>query len=57
MEAKVERRWPRIVLTLPPDVADGLAEVARRNLRDQKREAIRLLRDGVEREQRKAERR
>lgn len=54
MEPNDERRWPRIVLTLPPDLAEGLAAVARRNLRDQKREALRLLRDGVEREQRRA---
>jgi hypothetical protein len=45
-----DRRWPRIVLTLPPDLADDLRESARLNLRDTKREALRLLRDAIERE-------
>ena len=44
------RRWPRIVLSLPPDVAAGLHELADANYRDGKREALRLLAEGVERE-------
>jgi hypothetical protein len=44
------RSWPRIVLTLPPDAADSLGELARRNYRDKRREALRLLLDGIARE-------
>jgi hypothetical protein len=44
------RRWPRLVLTLPPDKSDALDELARVNYRDRKREALRLLMDGIERE-------
>lgn len=44
------RRWPRIVLSLPPDVAAGLRELADAHYRDGKREAVRILVEGVERE-------
>jgi len=47
-------RWPRLTLTLPPELASDLAGSAQANLRDQKREALRLLRDGIERERQKA---
>jgi hypothetical protein len=52
MDAQTDgrRRWPRIVLTLPPDVAEGLRELADTHYRDGKREALRLLTEGVERE-------
>jgi hypothetical protein len=40
----------RLVLDLPADVYDGLRELATANYRDGKREAIRLLTEGVERE-------
>ena len=44
------RRWPRLVLTLPPDVAADLRTLADSHYRDGKREALRLLTEGVERE-------
>ena len=44
------RRWPRIVLTLPPETFDALGELARGNYRDLKSEALRLLLDGIKRE-------
>jgi hypothetical protein len=44
------RSWPRVTLTLPPDVRDRLYEVARDNFRDPKREATRLLIDAIDRE-------
>ncbi len=50
MESTDRRTWSRIVLTLPPDLSDALGELARANYRDRKREALRLLRDGIERE-------
>jgi hypothetical protein len=51
MEPRDNRRhWPRIMLTLPPDAADALGELARVNYRDRKREALRLLLDGIARE-------
>lgn len=40
----------RLVLDLPTDLYDGLRELAAANYRDGKREAIRLLAEGVERE-------
>ena len=46
--------WPatgRLVLTLPSDLFEALRESARANLRDPKREALRILRDGLQREQ------
>jgi hypothetical protein len=46
----VPQRWPRLVLTLPPDAYATLARLARSNLRDQRREALRLVLDGLERE-------
>lgn len=49
--AQVERRrWTRLVLTLPPSVADDLAALAQAHYRDGKREALRILAEGVERE-------
>jgi hypothetical protein len=38
------------VLTVPPDLWDGLRELADAHYRDGKREALRLLTEGVERE-------
>ena len=45
------RHWPRVTLTLPPEAADRLATLARAHYRDNKREALRLLLDGIDREQ------
>ena len=43
MEPAPDRRhWPRLTLTLPPEASDRLDTMARRNLRDRKREALRL---------------
>lgn len=50
MERVDRRRWQRITLTLNPRASDGLHELARRNVRDPKREALRLLTEGIERE-------
>ena len=50
MESETRGRWPRLVLTLPPETADALGELAREHLRDQKREALRLILDGIARE-------
>lgn len=44
------RRWPRLVLTLPPDANDALATMAREHFRDRKREALRLVLEGIARE-------
>jgi hypothetical protein len=44
------RTWPRITLTLPPEAGERLAALARDHLRDRRREALRLLLDGIERE-------
>lgn len=44
------RRWPRLVLTLPPDANDALTELARDHFRDRKREALRLVLEGIARE-------
>jgi hypothetical protein len=46
------RRWPRLVLTLPPETSDALGDLARVHLRDRKREALRLILEGIERESR-----
>lgn len=43
-------RWPRLVLTLPPEAMQALGELAAGNLRDPKREALRLILDGLDRE-------
>ena len=43
-------RWPRLVLTIPPDAMDMLRVRAVGNLRDPKREALRLILEGLERE-------
>jgi hypothetical protein len=50
MEQPNRRSWPRLVLTLPPEAGDRLAALAARNYRDPKREAVRLLLDGLARE-------
>jgi hypothetical protein len=47
---EVRGRWPRLVLTIPPEAMQGLRELAAGNLRDPKREALRLVLDGLERE-------
>lgn len=44
------RRWPRLVLTLPPDANDALTTMARDHFRDRKREALRLVLEGIARE-------
>lgn len=44
------RTWPRVTLTLPPEARDELHALAQRNLRDPRREALRILLDGIERE-------
>lgn len=44
------RHWPRLILTLPPQAAEDLGMLARVNFRDRKREALRLLMDGLDRE-------
>ena len=46
----VRRRWPRLVLTLSPDLDAGLRALAVAHYRDGKREALRILTEGVERE-------
>lgn len=43
-------RWLRLTLVLPPDKSDALGELARANYRDRRREALRLLLDGIDRE-------
>lgn len=47
------RRWPRLTLVLPPEQSEALGQLARSNYRDPKREALRLLVDGIERETQK----
>jgi hypothetical protein len=42
------RRWPRLVLTIPPAAAATLGELARGNFRDRRQEALRILLDGIE---------
>lgn len=44
------RRWPRLVLILPPDANDALTAMARDHFRDRKREALRLVLEGIARE-------
>lgn len=43
----LQRHWPRLVLTLAPADMQALRELAAANLRDPKREAIRLILDGL----------
>jgi hypothetical protein len=43
-------RWPRLTLTIPPETREALAQIASRNYREPKREALRLLLDAIERE-------
>ena len=50
METPNRQRWPRLTLILPPEAAADLATLARDNLRDRQREALRLLLDGIARE-------
>jgi hypothetical protein len=51
MEPAPDRRhWPRLTLTLPPEASDRLDTMARRNLRDRKREALRLVLEGIARD-------
>ena len=51
MDAIVNRRrWPRLVLILPPDANEALTAMARDHFRDRKREALRLLLEGIARE-------
>lgn len=49
-DAERRNRWPRLVLVIPPEVDGALADLARAHYRDRRREALRLLVDGVERE-------
>ena len=44
------RRWPRLVLILPPEANDALTAMARDHFRDRKREALRLVLEGIARE-------
>ena len=44
------QRWPRLVLVLPPDANEALTAMARDHLRDRKREALRLVLEGIARE-------
>ena len=51
MDAIVNRqRWPRLVLTLPPGANDALTAMARDHFRDRRREALRLVLEGIARE-------
>jgi hypothetical protein len=52
METADRRRWPRIILTLPPDTHEALGDLAIEHYRDRKREALRLLVDAIARERR-----
>lgn len=56
MEPPIRRMWPRLVLTLPPETSEALGELARANYRDRRREALRLLIDGIARETKSAAR-
>lgn len=49
-ERPTRRRWPRITLVLAPETRDELWALAAVNLRDPKREALRLVLEGLERE-------
>ena len=40
-------RWPRLVLTIPPEAMQALRELAAGNLRDPRREALRLVLNGL----------
>lgn len=53
--AENRRSWPRLTLTLPPEASDSLADLARAHYRDRKREALRILVDGIARERAAAE--
>lgn len=50
VDTGTRRSWPRLVLTIPPETRDRLHELARTNYRDPRREAMRLLLEGIERE-------
>jgi hypothetical protein len=45
--------WPRLTLVVPPEARDELHEIAAENFRDPRREALRLLLEGIERERSK----
>jgi hypothetical protein len=53
VDTDTRRRWPRYTLVLSPEQSAALAELARTNYRDPKREALRLLTEGLERESRR----
>lgn len=55
MEQHNRQTWPRVALTLPPDASKALDELARRNYRDRRHEALRLLLDAIDRERRPLE--
>jgi hypothetical protein len=51
MDTKINRqRWPRVAVTLPPQVGKALDDLAEANFRDRRHEALRLLTDAIERE-------
>ncbi len=52
MDTPDRRSWQRLTLTLPPDASRALGSIAEANFRDRKREALRLILEGIEREQR-----
>ena len=54
MEQEPRGRWPRITLVLPPETRDELWQRAAANLRDPKREALRILIEGLAREREQA---
>ena len=53
-ESPDRRPWPRLVVVMPPDVADALRDLSIRNLRDRRSEALRLICDGLAREAERA---
>ena len=50
MQTETRRRWPRLTLVLPPERAAALRVIAEGNFRDQRREALRLLTEAIDRE-------
>jgi hypothetical protein len=50
MDNTNRQTWPRVALTLPPEAGAALDELARRNFRDRRREALRLLLGAIEEE-------
>lgn len=57
MDETNRQRWPRVALLLPPESGRALDEIAVRNFRDRRREALRLLLDAIERERLTTEKR